>query len=293
MLTPMTWAFTRILQQKVIPNIDRVRKRSYKSTLFYCQISAFGLLNNFIHLFFYLFIMAIQNISAKELNNLLEKDTLTRNDRFLIDSYTYTSLVEYCNDLRANEVEKVRCLEEDNIYRYFNACCIILGLLGEDSLHKALISYPMSEIVDALKEEYHGRTLESLIVYTIPKALLDLEGKRKGSQVLKPFFAGEMPQKFMSFRNQTATDWFEGMVGTKLQILSRVYLKSSPEEAVAHLLANTAYQLHHNNPIKYQWDTNLSVNDVVGEIMTRFLNNNGGMPSIVYSKTGDILSKSL
>ncbi len=62
--------------------------------------------------------MEVKHISFEELKKLLGKTLITQDERFLIDSYVTIPLTEYCNDLRSHEIEKVRYLEEKNIYRY-------------------------------------------------------------------------------------------------------------------------------------------------------------------------------
>ena len=97
----------------------------------------------------------------------------------------------------------------------------------------------------------------------------------------------------MSFRNQTAKDWFGKLVTTKVYILANIYEKASWEEAKSHLFANMAYQLHHSNPIKYNIDTNVSMNDALMNIMRKFIEEQGGNSSVIYSDNGEILSKAL
>ncbi len=231
----------------------------------------------------------MENLSVEELQRLLEKDHLTQNDRLRLDTNVDTSLVEYCSDLRANEIEKVRILEENNLHRYVNSCCIILGMYGEGSLFKALHTSPISDLLQVMKEEYSGEELIKNTVFILPKVLLALGS----NQYVKPKFEGDMPQKFMSFRNQTAQEWYEKFVNRKLVILSTIYVRLSADDAKSHLLHNLAYQLHHNNPYKYPFRTDIQHEDAVMEILYKFLDENGGDTSIIYSDNGEILSKSL
>ena len=236
--------------------------------------------------------MEVKHISFEELKKLLGKTLITQDERFLIDSYVTIPLTEYCNDLRSHEIEKVRYLEEKNIYRYLNTYCIILGLYGQDTLSLTLTTYPISVLYQELKNQYHGRELEKNIIFILTKALLALKEKNS-SQILKPHFEGEMPQKFMSFRNQTANEWFDDFVNSKLVILSTIYEKSSFEETKAHLFASIAYQLNRNNPAKYHLNADIPLNDALKNILMLFIKKEGGDSSIIYSKSGEILSKIL
>lgn len=236
--------------------------------------------------------MAVKNISAEEVQRLLTKNILSLNDRFLIDSFVYQPLVDYCNDIRPNEIEKVRRLEEKNIFRYLNASCIILGVYGMDILTKALATPPLSYVIQELQNEYTGKELEKNVIIVSVKILLAIGG-HGGGQITTPVFEGEMPQKFMSFRNQTAKEWFGNFVNIHLFTLAAVYEKASSEEAKAHLLASIAYHLHQSNPTKYDIDANISMDDALRKILLKFHTEQGGDSSTLYSNTGEILSKAL
>lgn len=236
--------------------------------------------------------MAVNNISFDTLERLLGKRTITTNDRWQIDSFVSASLVDFCNDIRPNEIEKVHTLEEKNLYRYLNASSIILGIYGQEVFTRLLMSSPFSDVLYELKKEYSGKELEKSFIIIMTKMALALGGNG-GNQIATPIFEGEMPQKFMSFRNQTAKDWFGKLVATKVYVLANIYEKTSWEEAKSHLFANMAYQLHHSNPIKYNIDTNVSMNDALKNIMQKFIEEQGGNPSVIYSNNGEVLSKAL
>ena len=221
----------------------------------------------------------------------MEKSTISTNDRFQLDSYVSASLVEFCNDIRPNEIERVHTLEEKNLYRYLNATSIILGIYGEETFTKVLMKSPFSDVLYELKKEYSGKELEKNFIIIMTKMALALGGG--GTQIATPIFEGEMPQKFMSFRNQTAKDWFGKLVANKIYILANIYEKSSWEEAKSHLFANMAYQLHYSNPTKYNIDTNVSMNDALKNIILKFIDEQGGNSSVIYSNNGEILSKAL
>lgn len=235
--------------------------------------------------------MPVNNISFETLERLLGKSSITTDDRFLIDSYVFTPLATYCNDIRPNEMEKVQMLEEKNLYRYLNATSMILGIYGKEALIKVLTTSPFSEILDELKNEYKGKELEKMIIIGMVRMLLAL-GNNSGNMIT-PVFEGEMPQKFMSFRNYTAKEWFDKFVKTKLYVLSSVYERLSWEETRNHLIASIAYQLHHSNPVKYNIDVNVSMDEALRNIILKFIGDKGGDSSVIYSNSGDVLSKVL
>lgn len=236
--------------------------------------------------------MAINNISFETLERLLEKSTISTNDRYQIDSFVSISLADFCNDIKPNEIEKVYILEERNLYRYMNAACIVLGIYGKDAFDKLLTASPFNRMYCELTLEYSGKELQKNFIIIMIKMLLALDGNG-GNQIVTPIFEGEMPQKLMSFRNQTAKDWFGQLVTTKTYILANIYEKASWEETKSHLFASVAYQLHHSNPTKYSINTNVSMNDALMNIMKKFINEQGGNPSVIYSNGGEVLSKVL
>lgn len=234
--------------------------------------------------------MALKNISKEQLVTLLEKNSLTTEDRFLIDSFIYPSLVEYCNDLKPNETERVRLLEEKNIYRYMNTVCIVLGLYGKDTLTEVLNMSPFPEIMSDLRREYSGKLLVNNSIVILVKMLLGLGNQ--GRNIVTPNFEGEMPQKFMSFRNQTAQEWFNHFVTMKIYPLATIYTKMGVDEAKAHLFSSIAYQLYHSNPDKYHVNLHLSMNEVLYAIIDQFLTE-WGDAGIMKSDNGEVLSKVL
>lgn len=236
--------------------------------------------------------MAINNISFETLERLLEKSIISTNDRFQIDSFVSASLANFCNDIKPNEMEKVRILEEKNLYRYTNAACIVLGIYGEDAFNKLFTTSPFSGMYYELTLKYSGKELQKFFIIIMITMLLSLTEKGN-NQIVTPVFEGTMPQKFMSFRNQTAKDWFGKLVTTKTYILANIHEKASWEDTKSHLFANMAYQLHHSNPIKYNIDTNMSMNDALMNIMRKFIDEQGGNSSVIYSNNGEVLSKVL
>ncbi len=236
--------------------------------------------------------MAINNISFEILERLLRKSSISTNDRCQIDSFVYASLADFCNDIKPNEIEKVHILEERNLYRYMNAACTVLGIYGKDAFDKLLTTSPFNRMYSELALEYRGKELQKNFIIIMIKMLLALGGNG-GNQIATPIFEGEMPQKLMSFRNQTAKDWFGKLVTTKAYILANIYEKTSWEETKAHLFVSIAYQLHHSNPIKYGIDANVPMNDALMNIMRKFIDEQGGNPSVIYSNSGEVLSKVL
>ncbi len=233
--------------------------------------------------------MTIKNISFNELKKLLDKNNLTTDERYLIDSYVHISLVDYCGNLNLYDKEKVQYLEEENLYRYLHAASTALGLYG-NALEELLTHVPFSSLAFGFKNRYSGSRLERKAIELFIKMMLSCNSK---ADLNTPYFEGEMPQKFMSFRNQTAQEWFKEFVNINILILITVYEKMTIEDARVHLLASVAYQLHHNNPVKYAISSNMSIDEALKSILKKFINEKGKNGAYVYSSTGELLSKML
>ena len=99
--------------------------------------------------------MTVKNISLEELERLLKNSRITTNERFLIDSFVYQPLIDYCQDIKFNEVERVHILEEKNIFRYLNVSWIILSVNGKEALEMYISTPPLSDALQQQKHKYN------------------------------------------------------------------------------------------------------------------------------------------
>lgn len=231
--------------------------------------------------------MLTETISFKNVQNLLNKNSLTTNERYLIDSHVQPSLVCCLSNLNYNEIEKVYYLEEENLYRYLFAAATALGLYG-NALDTLLERPPFSYIAFGFRNRYCGSTLEKNAIELLIKMILS-----NGKDISTPHFEGNIPQKFMISQNQKGQEWFESFVHSNISILIAVYEKMTIEDARAHLLANMAYQLYHNNPQKYAIHSKMSMDESLKFVLKKFIQEKGNNGAFIYSDTGDLLSKML
>lgn len=229
-----------------------------------------------------------KQINYNELVSLLEKQTLTRNDRFLIDSFTTRTLVNECGDLRSNELMEVYKIERDNIYRFMFSAITVFGVGGAiDDVLKFPISQDfLSEIIEMPNTD---KEKEIMFVQIFTKLILSGSG-----DISKPSFVGKMPQKLFSFRQLNAETWFKDYVNFRLHIIGIIYDKMGLDETVSHIFSNTAYYLNKSQTFKYyQKSTDKDLNDSLGRILIEFCHDCNGDTSILSQKPEKILFKDL
>lgn len=202
--------------------------------------------------------------------DLLDNKTyLTDQDRFAIDAYVVPTLEEHCGDIRTNELEKVKQIEEKNIIQFFKVAAQVLGL-GDNSLIIQLSRmYPMTVFIDEINKKCTGKEREKTLIMVFVKYLLS-----EGNVNLNVKVQGEMPQKLFSFRQMTADEWFKKYVNVHLASIVRIYEKMGLRDAQTHLAASTAYQLYQVRPGRYNIN-NMSDNDALHHILTTYLDSNG------------------
>ena len=61
------------------------------------------------------------------INRIIEKSTITKEDGFLINSFVITPLVDYCGDIRPNEIDKVHEVEDESIRHFMNVIMSVFG----------------------------------------------------------------------------------------------------------------------------------------------------------------------
>lgn len=220
--------------------------------------------------------------------DILEKSVITQKDRFLMDSYVITPLVDFCGDIRPNEIDKVHEVEDDSILSFLNTVMSVFGKYNQGVFKELLSTYPFNSLIQEIKSTYSGKEIDRIFIIVITKAILanrDLSLKVKA--------AGNMPQKMFSFRQATADEWFTYFVDRALTRIVSIYENMGVNEATASLFSICAYQLYHSQPNRFDISYCSNENDALALILDTFLKSKNGVGTRVYSKTGELLSKSL
>lgn len=229
-----------------------------------------------------------KQINYDELVSLLKKQTLTRDDRFLVDSFTTRTLVDTCGDLKNNELMEVYKIERDNIYRFMISATTVLGVGGD---LKKIINLPISQEVLSEIRTMPNTDKEKEIIFIKAFTRLIISNQSNRSKLL---FVGKMPQKLFSFRQMNAEEWFENYVNFRLSIIGEIYEKFGQDETVSHIFSNTAYYLNKSQTFKYyQKSTDKNMNETLPRIVKEFCHEQNGDTSFLSKKPEKTLYKDL
>ncbi|MBQ5648317.1 MAG: hypothetical protein IIV16_04250, partial [Alistipes sp.] len=201
-----------------------------------------------------------QNASVDEVNRSFAKgESITRKDRQVLQSFTVAPLCEMCGDLTNEEMKDVYYLESKNIWSVINIACIITGVYPEAlELLKQRSEYYILQ--EAIAENGGSLSHQTCVfTYSLFNFLLrecDMKGSIK--------FRGKMPQKLFKFRQMTADQWFENYSTIAAKFFALIYANLGKSEAIAFILAYTAYYLNRSQTFKYHAkSSDLDLNDSI------------------------------
>ncbi len=222
-------------------------------------------------------------------NAIFTKNSLTEQERFILDSYVFTPLVNYCGDIRPNEVAKVQAIEDDCVCNFINVIMPIFTDYNKEIHQKLLSMQPFASYISTLNSmNMTKEEKERAYITVIPRLIL-----ANGNKNLKAKVQGKMPQKMFSFRQMTADEWFDNFVLTGLTRIAFVYEKLGANTASASAFALCAYFLYNSQPNRFDISKCNNANDALYLILKEFLESKGVNTANLYSSDGMILSKSL
>lgn len=213
-------------------------------------------------------------ISSEEHNSILEKSSLTLDDRFKLQRFQARTLAGEYSDLTPSEIAEVKNLEERNLYKIINATGMLLGIFGDDVQQKVLSSrfinqlYSMSRDSDMSEADWERARFKLAICHMLsnfndnPKAW--------------PVFDGKIPSRPFKFRQITAESWYNDIVAFIAFVAGMIYAKRGAEEAHAYVCGFIAHHLQHSQPERYPIDSYSNENDAVYGILVSYINKMGG-----------------
>jgi len=98
-------------------------------------------------------------IDGNELNDILQKDRLSLEDRFKMDSCTCYTLVEKLGDLKNEELNEVYYLEAKNIYKVINVASMYLEIYGKETFEKIFDLPIVQQIIREVYDESNNPEL--------------------------------------------------------------------------------------------------------------------------------------
>ena len=220
--------------------------------------------------------------------NIGEKPFITKNERFIMDTYVFTPLVEYCGDIRPNEIDKVHEVEDESILNFLNVVMTVFGKYNQEAFRKLLWTEPFSSVIQEINSSYSGKEKDRVFIMGLTKLIL-----ANGNTSMKVKVAGNMPQKMFSFRQMTADEWFQKFVDLALYRIVLAYENLGLDDATSSLCAICAYHLYHSQPNRFNINSCNDNNTALKVVLEAFVKSKNGVGTRVYSDKGALLSKSL
>jgi hypothetical protein len=235
-------------------------------------------------------------VTTDELNRILEKKTLSLEDRFKIDSFTAYTLVETIGDLKNEELNEVYYLEAKNIYKVLNTVAYLLGIFDESEqfMNRLMCDTNIQAMLNSIDGGTSDKEVRQEARFVLfAKYVLSLTPTGTNYQ-LKPVFDGKIPKKIFSFRQTSAEEWFENYVSLVLKIASKILIKMDAESAFTYVFCNIVWYLNKSQPFKYYAkSTDKNMNETIGRIFKEFIILVGGNSSYIKNSQSAPLYKDL
>ena len=211
----------------------------------------------------------LTHISNERFIELLEKETLTLNDRIELESYTFRTLAGEYDDLKNSEVKEIHHLEIQNLKNLLEKTLLLCGAYGQDALNEVMSMQYVRKIKGISEDLWKDhKEKERIIMGTL---LLFIMSDMNAGELKSAVFIGKVPQKLLKFRQLTAEDWWTGFVKFFASITFLVYMKLGAEMAIAYAFANIAYYLNKSQPYKfYPKSTDKDRNETIARICREY-----------------------
>lgn len=218
--------------------------------------------------------LSFPTISTSECQAILEKESLSLEDRFSLQRFQCRTLAGEYSDLSPNEIYEVKNLEEKNLYKIINSTGMLLGMFGEHVQQQVLSSrfigklYSMDKDYDVSADDWERARFKMAIGHMLSNF--------NESPKAWPVFDGKIPSRPFKFRQITAETWYKDIVSLITTIAGTVYAKRGAEEAFAFVCGFIAHHLQHSQPERYSISSYTDENDAVYGILVSYINKMGG-----------------
>lgn len=185
------------------------------------------------------------NVSWEECYNIISDNQMSLEKRQILDSFSYVSLVDFCKDIKQNELQEVRRLERDNVSNYFFTVLEAFNLLRGEVNQNMLAIRQYQQIIRFINDLPQEQR-EKAIIANYPCTMLS---KNFDGNVT---FLGKMPQKLFAFRQANADEWFSNYVELNQHLIWHIYKTMGVNHAMLHLLFSTAMFAYRLQPELYE-----------------------------------------
>ena len=93
--------------------------------------------------------------SWEECYNIISDSQMSLEKRQILDSFSYISLVDFCEDIKKSELQEVRKLERDNVRNYFFTVLEAFNLLRGEVNQSLLAIRQYQQIIKFINDLPH------------------------------------------------------------------------------------------------------------------------------------------
>ena len=183
--------------------------------------------------------------SWEECYNIISESQMSLEKRQILDSFSYISLVDFCEDIKKSELQEVRKLERDNVRNYFFTVLEAFNLLRGEVNQSLLAIRQYQQIIKFINDLPHEQR-EKAIIANYPCTMLS---KNFDGNVT---FLGKMPQKLFACRQANADLWFSKYVELNQHLIWHIYKTMGINHAMLHLLFSTTMFAYRLQPELYE-----------------------------------------
>lgn len=217
----------------------------------------------------------LQMTSLSEYNSLLSLVNLNNDQIQKIAQYPHRSLLSLCDDVTFYDKNKIKEIEDQNIWYLINSINLIFGLASNEQqklFNSNLTKEPLRTAVFLAQQETNPKYRFITFAETACKILLSYGGKP--GIFLDPIdvkISGTMPRNFFKSRQSIGDRWFNEFVDNKLTVLRLAYINISPEKAYSIFLKSIAYSLYNFTPYRYHIQFCKDENEALHRILNIFI----------------------
>lgn len=200
-------------------------------------------------------------------------------DVYAMARYPFVSLISRCDHLSNSEYEKVKKIEDLNIFYFLSTLKLVCGIGSEQELttfRRALTEEPLRTAVLLGQVESNPTDMFITFMVNAIKILLSpKDGKDGGIYFRDPVnvgIVGTMPRDFFKSRQEIGNVWYKEFVNQKMELLSYVCRYVDKTDVFQIILMSIAYSLYAYTPQRYKVSEDCSENENLHNILNQFIN---------------------
>ena len=210
----------------------------------------------------YLILQDKENISLDELGELIR--------------YPFVPLESYSKNLSVSEKNKIKRIEDINIYYFFNALRIVFGASSSEEskiFQRKLSKEPLKTAI--LLSKTKPSPIEQYISFieNACKILLSAhKGYSKYENILTVSITGSMPHDFLVSRQEEGNKWYRDFIDSKFKMFEKICYIGLKDKAFQLLVTSLAYSIYYFTPSRFYIPNDINENDSIYIVLSTFIN---------------------